>query len=93
MGQAAAHHRSHLGARGLAPRPGCVTPTGHRFPFPIRVWLVTGWYLPNRGSHECAAAVLIHEALHYAGLSEQPRDPQGMHARDIDRMVKKACGF
>jgi hypothetical protein len=54
---------------------------------------VTGWYLPNRGSHECAAAVLIHEALHYAGLSEQPRDPQGMHARDIDRMVKKACGF
>lgn len=42
---------------------------------------------------ERAAAVLIHEALHYAGLSEYPRDPQGMHARDIDRMVKKACGF
>ena len=42
---------------------------------------------------ERAAVVLIHEALHYAGLSEKPRDPQGLDPKDIDRMVRKACGF
>ena len=40
-----------------------------------------------------AAATLIHEALHFAGMSEKPLDPQGLEPREIDRMVKKACGF
>jgi hypothetical protein len=40
-----------------------------------------------------AAATLIHEALHFAGMSEKPLDPQGLEPRQIDRMVKEACGF
>jgi hypothetical protein len=40
-----------------------------------------------------AAATLIHEALHYAGMNEWPKDPQGLEPREIDRMVRKACGF
>lgn len=40
---------------------------------------------------ERAAVTLIHEALHWAGLSEKPLDKDGMDPRDIDRMVKKAC--
>jgi hypothetical protein len=42
---------------------------------------------------ERAAVTLIHEALHWAGLSEKPLDKDGMDPRDIDRMVKKACGL
>ena len=38
-----------------------------------------------------AATALIHEALHWAGLSEQPLDENALHPHDIDRMVKKAC--
>jgi hypothetical protein len=40
---------------------------------------------------ERAAVTLIHEALHWAGLSEKPLDEDGLDPRDIDRMVKKAC--
>jgi len=40
---------------------------------------------------EQAATALIHEALHWAGLSEQPLDKDGPQPHDIDRMVKKAC--
>ena len=40
-----------------------------------------------------AAATLIHEALHFAGMSEKPLDPNGLDPHQIDRMVKKACGF
>ncbi len=40
---------------------------------------------------EQAATTLLHEALHWAGLSEQPLDKDGPHPHDIDRMVKKAC--
>jgi hypothetical protein len=40
---------------------------------------------------ERAAVTLIHEALHWAGLSERPLDEDGLDPRDIDRMVKKAC--
>ena len=35
---------------------------------------------------------LIHEALHHAGLTEQPMDPDGLTAREIDDMVGAACG-
>lgn len=38
-----------------------------------------------------AAVTLIHEALHFAGLSERPVDPEGMTAGEIDRLVAKAC--
>jgi hypothetical protein len=40
-----------------------------------------------------AAQVLIHEALHNAGLSEQPHDPDGLTPDEIDDMVARACGF
>jgi hypothetical protein len=40
-----------------------------------------------------AAMVVIHEALHYAGLTEAPLDPNGMRSREINSMVAKACGL
>ena len=40
-----------------------------------------------------AAQVLIHEALHNAGLTEQPSDPDGPTPDEIDTMVVHACGF
>jgi hypothetical protein len=43
-------------------------------------------------SEERAAMTLIHEALHHAGLTEKPMDPDGMTAREIDAMVGDACG-
>jgi hypothetical protein len=42
---------------------------------------------------EKAAAVLVHEALHFAGLSERTIDPRGLDPSKINSMVKKACGF
>lgn len=41
---------------------------------------------------ERAAMTLIHEALHHAGLTEKPKDPEAMSAREIDNMVEDACG-
>jgi len=38
-------------------------------------------------------AVLIHEALHTAGLNEAPYDPHGKTSREITEMVKKACSL
>jgi len=43
-------------------------------------------------SEERAAMTLIHEALHHAGLTEKPADPEAMTAREIDGMVGAACG-
>jgi hypothetical protein len=43
-------------------------------------------------STERAAMTLIHEALHHAGLTEKPADPEAMTAREIDNMVGDACG-
>jgi hypothetical protein len=39
------------------------------------------------------SAVLIHEALHTAGLSEAPLDPDAMTAVEIESMVEEACGL
>lgn len=39
------------------------------------------------------SAVLIHEALHTAGLSEAPLDPDAMTAVEIEAMVEDACGL
>ena len=40
-----------------------------------------------------AAMVVIHEALHHAGLGEKPSDPNGMSVAAINRMVTKRCGL
>jgi hypothetical protein len=40
-----------------------------------------------------AAATLIHEALHYAGLTERPSDPRGLSTHEINRMVRTQCGL
>ncbi len=40
-----------------------------------------------------AAATLIHEALHYAGLTERPSDPRGLSTSEINRMVRTQCGL
>ena len=40
-----------------------------------------------------AATTLIHEALHFAGMSEWPKDPQGLEPTEINKMVRKACRF
>ena len=38
-------------------------------------------------------AVLIHEALHTAGMSEAPHDPDGKTPEETTEMVEKACGL
>lgn len=40
-----------------------------------------------------AAVILLHEALHYAGLGEWPSRPDAMTSRQINLMVRKACGL
>lgn len=40
-----------------------------------------------------AAAVLLHEALHHAGIDEWPHDPEGPTPAAIDELVSDACGF
>ena len=40
-----------------------------------------------------AAIIVLHEALHYAGLPEAPAFPDAMWSGEINRMVEKACGF
>jgi hypothetical protein len=40
-----------------------------------------------------AATIIIHEALHHAGLTERPKDPKGMTSAGINRMVSKRCGL
>jgi hypothetical protein len=42
---------------------------------------------------EMAAAIVIHEALHHAGLPEWPTDRAAMTSKEITRMINKACGF
>jgi hypothetical protein len=34
---------------------------------------------------------LIHEALHSAGMSEQPHDPDALSSFQINRLVRKNC--
>jgi len=54
------------------------------------VWLcgTFGWLPPRE-----ATIVLIHEALHNAGLREQPHYPDGPTGNEIDQMVEQQCGF
>ena len=39
------------------------------------------------------AAIVIHEALHVAGLSEKPIDPKGMTPHEITQTIKTVCGL
>jgi hypothetical protein len=47
------------------------------------------WRLTDRE----AAMIIIHEALHHAGLPERPGDPDAMTSAGINRMVIKNCGL
>ena len=38
-------------------------------------------------------AILIHEALHTAGMNEAPHDPDAPTSLEITRMVQKACSL
>jgi hypothetical protein len=40
-----------------------------------------------------ATFVLIHEALHSAGLEEHPHSPDAMSSSEITDMVRSRCGF
>jgi hypothetical protein len=42
---------------------------------------------------EDAAAAVIHEALHLAGLDEDPRGRSAATSIEISREVRKACDF
>jgi hypothetical protein len=44
-------------------------------------------------SDEHAAMVIIHEALHHAGLTEKPRDRKAMSSGAINVMVGKSCNL
>jgi hypothetical protein len=44
-------------------------------------------------SREEAAVVLIHEALHFAGLAEAPSTPGAPTSKEISERVIEACGF
>ncbi len=47
----------------------------------------------SRLTEKQAAMIIIHEALHHAGLTERPKDPKGMTSAGINRMVSKRCGL
>lgn len=40
-----------------------------------------------------AAMLLLHEALHHAGLDEWPHDPDGLKPFEINRLVARSCGL
>jgi hypothetical protein len=42
-------------------------------------------------SDQQAATILIHEALHLVGLTEQPHDPNALPGYAINRVVRRAC--
>ncbi len=44
-----------------------------------------------RLSRERAAATLLHEGLHYAGLTERPADPAARSSLEISRLVNDRC--
>jgi hypothetical protein len=47
----------------------------------------------SRLTDKQAAMIIIHEALHHAGLTERPKDPKGKTSASINRMVSKRCGL
>lgn len=47
----------------------------------------------SRLSERRAALVLIHEALHRAGMGEWPQDPDALASSTINDLVADACGL
>jgi hypothetical protein len=39
------------------------------------------------------AVVLLHEALHVAGLGQAPHHPHAQTPQEIDRMVRRSCAL
>ena len=48
---------------------------------------------PSRLSDERAAMLVVHEALHHAGLSEKPLNRRCMTSLEINTLVGKKCRF
>jgi hypothetical protein len=42
-------------------------------------------------SDQQAATILIHEALHHAGMTEHPVDPDALPGYAINRLVRRVC--
>jgi len=42
---------------------------------------------------QSAAMLLIHEALHFAGMGEKPLDPAGLTSPEINRLIKVRCNL
>lgn len=40
-----------------------------------------------------AAVLLIHEALHFAGLNDEKHDPHGPCSKEINHLIEQACGL
>jgi hypothetical protein len=40
-----------------------------------------------------AAVLLIHEALHFAGLNDEKHDPHGPSSKEINKLIERACGL
>ena len=53
-----------------------------------RIHLCEGFYSLSLNER---AVIIIHEALHGAGMSEWPSDPQASTAGEISLIVEKAC--
>lgn len=45
----------------------------------------------SRISEKKGAMILIHEALHHAGMGERPNDPEGLTSKAINKLVEDAC--
>jgi hypothetical protein len=56
-----------------------------------RVTMLCGGF--GRVSRDMAAVVVLHEALHFAGLRERPRDPGAMSSNEINNLIRKSCGL
>lgn len=68
-------------------RAGVAAVTGVRSP---HIRLCRRFGTMSRGDQ---AVVLLHEALHVAGLDEWPQDPKAQTAREITKRVKEACSL
>ena len=47
----------------------------------------------SRISEKKGATILIHEALHHAGMGEWPNDRKGLTSKAINSLVEDACGL
>jgi len=47
----------------------------------------------DRVSNAMAVVVMLHEALHTAGLDEKSHAPDGMAPHEINFLVERSCGF